>query len=87
MNRYTYLMFVLVLLAPCRCYRAGLLTDMWSCLVVPEVVSPESGPQLAAPVISSPLKDLLVPQGSPAKIQCTVSGEGTAPLLLFFLTS
>ncbi|KAG7276480.1 hypothetical protein CRUP_033918, partial [Coryphaenoides rupestris] len=42
---------------------------------VPEVVSTESGPQLAAPVISRPLKDLLVALGTPAQLQCTVSGE------------
>lgn len=76
-------MFVLMsLVGSGQCDRAGLLTDVWSCLVVPEVVSPESGPQLAGPVISRPLKDLLVALGTPAQLQCTVSGEGTSPLIL-----
>ena len=62
-------------------------TEIWYCLVVPEVVSPESGPQMSAPVISRPLKDLLVSQGRPAQLQCTVSGEGIAAIIYFFWTS
>ncbi|KAM4608731.1 titin-like [Polymixia lowei] len=42
---------------------------------VPEVVSPEAGPQLSAPVVISPLRDLQVAEGQPAMFQCSVSGE------------
>lgn len=38
--------------------------------------------QISAPVLVTPLKDVLVSEGHPAQLRCRVSGEGTAHLLL-----
>lgn len=52
------------------------------CFSVPEVV--EAVAQISAPVLVTPLKDVLVSEGHPAQLRCSVSGEGTAHLLLAY---
>jgi len=46
-----------------------------SWLPVPKVV--ETAARVTAPVLIAPMRDILVSAGQPARLQCSVSGEGS----------
>lgn len=52
------------------------ISSWFVCVVVSEVVSPDSAAPVAPPVAISPIASTSVREGEPARFQCRVHGDG-----------